>query len=100
MTGPRQIDPYQVERLLEMSLKQKNLTEELRLAKDQIKLQCCENTSLFAFRLYTIYDATDMDYPDEEVWQIIHQYMAMKPLEPLDLHPLVTQKKEIKLSIK
>lgn len=39
-----------------------------------------------------------MDYPDEDIRVIVHRYLGMKPLEPLDLHPLVIGRKEAKMS--
>ena len=39
-----------------------------------------------------------MDYGDEDIRVIVHRYLGMKPLEPLDLHPHVIGRKEAKMS--
>lgn len=74
------------------------MTEALRDAKDQARLQCSETASIFAFRIYAILDATDLDYPDEDIRAIVERYHERTPFEPFDLNPIEVGKGEANLS--
>lgn len=61
-------------------------------------MQCSESASLFAFRIYAILDATDLDYPDEDIRAIVERYHERTPFEPFDLQPIEVRKGEANLS--
>lgn len=76
---------YNAEQMFTDHIHFRKLTKETRQIVDKIRLQCIECTNAFAYRIYAVLDAADIDYPDGEIEKILKHYQRFWPYEPLDL---------------
>ena len=63
----------------------KKVTKETREVVDKIRLQCQECTNAFAYWIFAVLDAADIDYPNGEIEKILTRYQRFWPYEALDL---------------